>query len=128
MLFLIIAGISIIIGGIVFLIRYYKCIVRDVFPLEFLFFAFGIFILIICLPITISAHIHPDFKYQQDYIEYEVLQEQIDSGTYNSITITSEIISYNQKVMGYKKYADSKWIGIFFYEGCENLPLLEIKE
>lgn len=83
-------------------------------------------VITICIMVAIASHMNVEHKYQKDYMEYEILQEQIDSGRYNSTTITSEIISYNRKVMNYKKYYDSPWIGLYFYEGCEKLPLLEI--
>lgn len=83
---------------------------------------------IICIVMIIISHINVEHQFQQDYIEYEILQEQIDSGNYNSITITSDIISYNQKVMNNRTYYNSPWIGLFYYKNCEKLPLLEIKD
>lgn len=82
----------------------------------------------VCVVIAITSHIDVEYKYQKDYMEYEILQEQIDSGNYNSTTITSDIISYNQKVMSNKRYYNSPWIGLYYYEGCEKLPLLEMKD
>lgn len=82
--------------------------------------------IIVCITMAIASHINVEYKYQKDYMKYEILQEQIDSGRYDSTTITSEIISYNIQVMDYKKYYNSPWVGLYFYEGCEKLPLLEI--
>ena len=82
----------------------------------------------VCVVMAITSHIDVEYKYQKDYMEYEILQEQIDSGNYNSITITSDIISYNKKVMNNKRYYNSPWIGLYYYEGCEKLPLLEVKD
>lgn len=74
------------------------------------------------------SHIDVEHQYQQDYMEYEILQEQIDSGNYTTITATSDIISYNQKVMNNRRYYNSPWVGLYYYDGCEKLPLLEIKD
>lgn len=90
--------------------------------------AFGVFFVILCIILAGMSHTDVEYKYQKDYMEYEILQEQIDSGNYNSTTITSDIISYNQKVMDNRTYYNSPWIGLYYYEGCEKLPLLEIKD
>lgn len=91
------------------------------------FAALGGFFVILCITLAVMSHTGVEYKYQKDYMEYEILQEQIDSGNYNSITITSDIVSYNQKVMGYRTYYNSPWVGLYYYEGCGKLPLLEIK-
>ncbi len=90
--------------------------------------AIGGFSTVVFIVMTIMSHTNVGYQFQRDYIEYEILQEQIDSGNYNSTTITSDIISYNQKVMDNKRYYNSPWVGLYYYEGCEKLPLLEIKD
>ena len=90
--------------------------------------AIGGFFTVVFIVMTIMSHTNVGYQFQRDYMEYEILQEQIDSGNYNSTTITSEIISYNQKVMDNRTYYNSPWIGLYYYEGCEKLPLLEIKD
>ena len=89
--------------------------------------ALGGFFVILCIILAVMSHTEVEYKHQKDYMEYEILQEQIDSGNYNSTTITSDIVSYNQKVMDYRTYYNSPWFGLYFYEGCEKLPLIEIK-
>lgn len=90
--------------------------------------ALGSIVAITCVTMVIMSHTDVEYQFQQDYMEYEILQEQIDSGNYNSTTITSDIISYNQKVTNNRIYYNSPWFGLYYYEGCEKLPLLEIKD
>lgn len=90
--------------------------------------AIGGFFTVVFIVMTIMSHTNVGYQFQRDYMEYEILQEQIDSGNYNSTTITSDIVSYNQKVMDYRTHYNSPWVGLYYYEGCEKLPLLEIKD
>lgn len=94
----------------------------------FLIMFIGIIVIFYSSILAIDAHIDAEYKYQKDYMEYEILQEQIDSGKYNTITTASDIISYNKRVMDSKKYHNSPWIGLFYYDGCEKLPLLEVRQ
>lgn len=81
----------------------------------------------ICATLALLSHINVKHKYQKDYLEYEILQKQINSGKYNITTLTSEMILYNWKIMDNQRYYNSPWVGLYFYKGCEKLPLLEIK-
>ena len=80
----------------------------------------------VCACMIIDTNINPELQYRQDEIEYEILQEQVDSGDYKSATLTSDIIEYNQRVTDYKERYNSPWIGWFYYKECEKLPFVEI--
>lgn len=124
---ILIISIIILVTGIVFLYLSFKN-QKDV--LVFIGIALSVLggiAAIICVTMVIMSHTYVEYQFQQDYMEYEILQEQIDSGNYNSTTITSDIISYNQKVTTNRTYYNSPWFGLYYYEGCEKLPLLEIK-
>ena len=83
---------------------------------------------ICCMVFAIKSHTNVEHKYQNDLAYYEFLQEQIDSDSDNVSITTSEMLSYNQYVMNNKRYYNSPWVGLYYYEGCEKLPLLEIKD
>lgn len=89
---------------------------------------FSAIAVMICVALTMASHINVENQYQKDYMEYEILQAHIDSEEYNKVTIASEVISYNRKVMDNRKYYNSPWIGLYYYEGCETLPLLDMKD
>jgi hypothetical protein len=88
----------------------------------------GLLSTLICVLFLIGNNINPELKYRKDEITYEILQEQVDNGDYNSTTLTSDIIEYNQKVTEYKDKYDSPWVGWFYYKDCEKLPFVEIRE
>lgn len=83
---------------------------------------------ICCIVFAIKSHTDVERKYQNDLIYYEFLQEQIDSDNDNVSITTSEMLSYNHYVMENKRYYNSPWVGLYYYEGCEKLPLLEMKD
>ena len=125
---ILIISIIILAAGIVFIYLASKTWKDDLALIGAILSAIGGFFTVVFIVMTIMSHINVGYQFQRDYMEYEILQEQIDSGNYNSITITSDIISYNQKVMNNKRYYNSPWIGLYYYEGCEKLPLLEMKD
>ena len=89
---------------------------------------FSAIAVVVCIVLTMTSHINIENQYQKDYMEYEILQAQMDSEESNKVTIASEVISYNRKVMDYQKYYSSPWIGLYYYDGCETLPLLNIEK
>ena len=93
-----------------------------------IFTIFGAIANIFCFGFLIGNNINPELQYRKDEITYEILQEQVDNGDYNSTTLTSNIIEYNQKVTEYKDRYDSPWVGWFYYKDCEKLPFVEIRE
>lgn len=121
---------AVLVVGIVSFIVNYKVFYDDVNLLYIIgvtFSVLGVIGVLCCGTLLITENINPELKYRKDEIEYEILQEQVDNGEYNSTTLTSNIISYNQKVTDYKERYDSPWVGWFYYEGCEKLPFVVVK-
>lgn len=74
--------------------------------------------------IIIVNTIAPEHKFEQDMIEYNVLQYEEENGY---ISFAEDVVDYNHKVNNYKKWANNPWVNWFYYDGCEDLPYYELK-
>lgn len=99
--------------------------------------ALGIALAILAGALTVKACVNNHYKDANTkvwMVKHDVLQEQLDKDYYNKITydgrqqLMYDIASYNSTVLMGRAKKHSKWIGVFYPEDWDSIPLIELNE
>ena len=88
----------------------------------------------ICLGIAVHELSYKDLNTELYRQKYDALTMQLDENYYNRITfdgrqtLINDIVSYNAAVTKGRRKHDSIWIGVFYSEDWDSLPLINLKE
>lgn len=96
----------------------------------------GIFFLILTVILGIGAFNHNNFKdmyTEQIQYEYENLTHQLSNNYYNRLTydgrkqLMDDILNYNKKILNGRAKHNNVWVGAFYPEDYESLPLIKLE-
>ena len=96
----------------------------------------GIVFLIITLIISVfalGANGFKDMHTKQIYYDYSNLTYQLSNNFYNRLTydgrkqLMDDILNYNKKVLNGRAKHNNVWVGAFYPEDYESLPLIELE-
>lgn len=88
----------------------------------------------ICVGIAVHESSYKDLNTELYRQKYDALTMQLDENYYNRITfdgrqtLINDIVSYNAAVTKGRRKHDSVWIGVFYPEDWDSLPLINLKE
>jgi len=100
-----------------------------------IWYLFGVIVLIITLFFSIGAWHDTAYKDVNTEIlrqEYDALIVQLDNNFYNKFTydgrekLMNEVVRYNKKITSGRAKHNSKWIGVFYQEDYNSLPLINL--
>ena len=94
----------------------------------------GVILLIVAIAMGVqgwSDCVHRDVNTEIKLMEYQVIVTQIDGGYYDRLgydgrkTLIDDVLTYNKAVMRGRALHRSLWVGIFYQEDFDSLPLVE---
>ena len=101
-----------------------------------IFKVFGTIALIVCIGmifVSANINIHKEVDIQNKLLERENLVYQLQHDYYNRITydgreeLMKNILKFNQGVISHRILHDNIWVGVFYPQDWDSIPLIELK-